>query len=70
MISSDLIGFQPNPIDIDWSPAVRRMKSQFTDVTDYRRNGRNTWNDESGIYANEGNVKGGGGNTQLNRRDF
>lgn len=43
----------PNPIDIDWSPAVRRMKSQFTDVADYRRNGRNTWLDESGIYANQ-----------------
>jgi len=43
----------PNPIEIDWSPAVRRMKSQFTDVADYRRNGRNTWLDESGIYANQ-----------------
>jgi len=30
------------------------MKSQFTDVADYRRNGRNTWLDESGIYANQG----------------
>jgi len=43
----------PAPLEIDWSPAVRRMKSQFTDVRDHRRNGRNTWLDESGIYANQ-----------------
>jgi len=43
----------PNPVEIDWSSAVRRMKSQFTDAADYRRNGRNTWLDESGIYANQ-----------------
>lgn len=43
----------PNPVEVDWSPAVRRMKSQFTDVRDFRRNGRNTWLDESGVYANQ-----------------
>jgi len=32
--------------------AYKRMKSQFTDTADYRRNGWNTWQDESGIYAN------------------
>ncbi|XP_005107807.1 protein C9orf135 [Aplysia californica] len=41
-------GFDPD----DKSTAYRKMKSQFTDTTDYRRNGWNTWQDESGIYAN------------------
>lgn len=36
----------------DKSAAYRRMMSQFTDTADYRRNGWNTWQDESGIYAN------------------
>ncbi|KAJ8306102.1 hypothetical protein KUTeg_016647 [Tegillarca granosa] len=30
----------------------RKCNSQFTDTADYRRVGRNTWQDESGIYAN------------------
>ncbi|XP_059144331.1 cilia- and flagella-associated protein 95-like [Physella acuta] len=32
--------------------AFKKMKSQFTDTADYKRNGWNTWQDESGIYAN------------------
>uniref|UniRef100_A0A0B6Z507 Uncharacterized protein n=1 Tax=Arion vulgaris TaxID=1028688 RepID=A0A0B6Z507_9EUPU len=36
----------------DKAVAYRKMKSQFTDTVDYRRNGWNTWQDESGIYAN------------------
>lgn len=32
--------------------AYKRMKSQFTDTADYRRNGWNTWQDESGVYSN------------------
>lgn len=36
----------------DLSPAYRKCNSQFTDTADYRRVGRNTWQDESGIYAN------------------
>ncbi|KAK7100838.1 cilia- and flagella-associated protein 95-like [Littorina saxatilis] len=36
----------------DQSAAVRRCHSQFTDTSDFRRPGRNTWADESGIYAN------------------
>ncbi|PVD23437.1 hypothetical protein C0Q70_16706 [Pomacea canaliculata] len=34
------------------SPAYRKCHSQFTDTADYRRPGRNTWMDESGIYTN------------------
>ncbi|XP_078070152.1 cilia- and flagella-associated protein 95-like [Mustelus asterias] len=30
----------------------RRCHSQFADTDDYRRHGRNTWLNESGIYAN------------------
>ncbi|XP_038660020.1 protein C9orf135-like [Scyliorhinus canicula] len=30
----------------------RRCHSQFVDTDDYRRHGRNTWLNESGIYAN------------------
>ncbi|KAH9496294.1 hypothetical protein Btru_018042 [Bulinus truncatus] len=36
----------------DKSQAYKKMKSQFTDTADYKRNGWNTWQDESGIYAN------------------
>ncbi|XP_055884414.1 cilia- and flagella-associated protein 95-like [Biomphalaria glabrata] len=36
----------------DKSSAFKKMKSQFTDTADYRRNGWNTWQDESGVYAN------------------
>ncbi|XP_076463292.1 cilia- and flagella-associated protein 95-like [Babylonia areolata] len=36
----------------DKSAAYRRCHSQFTDTADYRRPGWNTWQDESGIYAN------------------
>ncbi|VDI61035.1 Hypothetical predicted protein [Mytilus galloprovincialis] len=36
----------------DQSAAYRKCLSQFTDTCDYRRPGRNTWQDESGIYAN------------------
>ena len=36
----------------DYTEAYKRCQSQFTDTADYRRNGRNTWQDESGIYHN------------------
>ncbi|XP_072170244.1 cilia- and flagella-associated protein 95-like [Diadema setosum] len=36
----------------DNSNAYRKCHSQFTDTADYRRFGRNTFQDESGIYAN------------------
>lgn len=36
----------------DDSAALKRCLSQFTDATGHRRPGRNTWQDESGIYAN------------------
>jgi len=32
--------------------AYKKCHSQFTDVSDYRRSGQNTWNDESGRYVN------------------
>lgn len=32
--------------------ANKKCHSQFTDTVDYRRPGRNTWQDESGVYAN------------------
>ncbi|KAA3680341.1 uncharacterized protein DEA37_0009498 [Paragonimus westermani] len=37
---------------VDMSVARRRMLSQFTDHTTAKRKGRNTWADESGVYAN------------------
>jgi len=37
---------------VDHSPAYKRCVSQFTDTADYRRCGRNTWKDETGLYAN------------------
>ncbi|XP_053312645.1 cilia- and flagella-associated protein 95 [Spea bombifrons] len=36
----------------NYSSAYKKCHSQFTDTADYRRFGRNTWQDESGIYAN------------------
>uniref|UniRef100_A0A8D0GST2 Cilia and flagella associated protein 95 n=1 Tax=Sphenodon punctatus TaxID=8508 RepID=A0A8D0GST2_SPHPU len=36
----------------DYSIVHRKCCSQFTDTADYRRHGINTWQDESGIYAN------------------
>ncbi|XP_063769967.1 cilia- and flagella-associated protein 95 isoform X1 [Pseudophryne corroboree] len=36
----------------DYSSAYKKCHSQFTDTADYRRHGRNTWQDESGIYGN------------------
>ncbi|XP_067928714.1 cilia- and flagella-associated protein 95-like isoform X2 [Watersipora subatra] len=35
--------------------ANKKCHSQFTDTVDYRRPGRNTWQDESGVYANSMN---------------
>ncbi|XP_077200947.1 cilia- and flagella-associated protein 95 isoform X1 [Paroedura picta] len=35
-----------------YSVIHRKCHSQFTDTADYRRQGINTWQDESGIYAN------------------
>ncbi|XP_066458101.1 cilia- and flagella-associated protein 95 isoform X2 [Eleutherodactylus coqui] len=37
----------------DYSTAFKNCHSQFTDTADYRRRGRNTWQDESGIYGNK-----------------
>jgi Domain of unknown function (DUF4572) len=36
----------------DRTAAIKRCLSQFTDTAGHRRSGRNTWQDESGIYAN------------------
>ncbi|KAK6493010.1 protein C9orf135-like protein [Huso huso] len=44
----------PPPEPPDYSRAYKRCHSQFTDTADCRRNGRNTWQDESGVYANRG----------------
>ncbi|XP_063968096.1 cilia- and flagella-associated protein 95-like [Lytechinus pictus] len=44
----------------DDSNAYRKCHSQFTDTADFRRFGRNTFQDESGIY----------GNTQLKRNVY
>ncbi|XP_010901690.1 protein C9orf135 isoform X2 [Esox lucius] len=38
----------------DSSPDYRKPRSQFTDTADYRRVGRNTWQDESGVYSTQG----------------
>ncbi|KAM9330696.1 cilia- and flagella-associated protein 95 [Gastrophryne carolinensis] len=35
-----------------YSSAYKKCHSQFTDTADYRRHGRNTWHDESGVYGN------------------
>ncbi|XP_070555395.1 cilia- and flagella-associated protein 95-like [Ptychodera flava] len=44
---------EEKPADFpDNSNAYRKCHSQFTDTADYRRYGRNTWQDETGIYAN------------------
>uniref|UniRef100_A0A8C4RI20 Uncharacterized protein n=1 Tax=Erpetoichthys calabaricus TaxID=27687 RepID=A0A8C4RI20_ERPCA len=37
----------------DYSTAFRKCHSQFTDTADYRRHGKNIWQDESGNYANK-----------------
>ncbi|KAM9138666.1 cilia- and flagella-associated protein 95 [Pangshura tecta] len=42
------VGAQPD----GYSIVHRKCHSQFTDTADYRRHGLNTWQDESGIYAN------------------
>ncbi|KAG8455238.1 hypothetical protein GDO86_001437 [Hymenochirus boettgeri] len=51
--------FEPMSIpDVpDYSAAYKKCHSQFTDTADYRRHGRNTWQDESGIYSNK-KIKG------------
>jgi len=36
----------------DNTAAFKRCRSQFTDTADYHRIGKNTWQDESGQYAN------------------
>ncbi|XP_030048240.1 cilia- and flagella-associated protein 95 [Microcaecilia unicolor] len=36
----------------EYSTVHRKCHSQFTDPADYRRYGINTWQDESGVYAN------------------
>uniref|UniRef100_A0A8C5WDV2 Cilia and flagella associated protein 95 n=1 Tax=Leptobrachium leishanense TaxID=445787 RepID=A0A8C5WDV2_9ANUR len=37
----------------NYSSAYKKCHSQFTDTADYRRFGRNTWQDESGMYSNK-----------------
>nr|XP_033780645.1 protein C9orf135 homolog isoform X2 [Geotrypetes seraphini] len=44
----------------EYSTVHRKCHSQFTDTADYRRYGINTWQDESGVYAN----------TELKRKFF
>ncbi|OCT97866.1 protein C9orf135 [Xenopus laevis] len=46
--------FQPTmiPHAPECPAAYKKCHSQFTDTADYRRDGRNTWQDESGIYGN------------------
>ena len=43
---------QTPPPEMDNTAAYKKCHSQFTDVDDHRRLGRNTWHDESGAYAN------------------
>ncbi|XP_077991181.1 cilia- and flagella-associated protein 95-like [Glandiceps talaboti] len=44
---------EEKPADFpDNSNAYRKCHSQFTDTADHRRYGRNTWQDETGLYAN------------------
>ena len=38
--------------DIAKTNTYKKCHSQFSDTADYRRFGRNTWQDESGVYAN------------------
>lgn len=40
------------------TPDFRRRQSQFTDTADYRRAGRNTWQEESGVYLSPGSRSG------------
>lgn len=42
----------PKPV-ADNTAAYRKCVSQFTDVDTWKRDGRNTFHDESGVYANE-----------------
>ncbi|XP_060697754.1 cilia- and flagella-associated protein 95-like [Hemiscyllium ocellatum] len=47
------LNFIPAPDEVPKEPVdYRRCHSQFVDTDDYRRHGRNTWMNESGIYAN------------------
>ncbi|GCC27929.1 cilia- and flagella-associated protein 95-like [Chiloscyllium punctatum] len=47
------LNFIPAPDEVPKeSVDYRRCHSQFVDTDDYRRHGRNTWMNESGIYAN------------------
>ena len=53
LLPSFLRSIQECPPDFpDKSAAYRKCHSQFTDTADYRRPGRNTWQDESGVYSN------------------
>ena len=36
----------------NYTPAYKYCHSQFTDTANHRRSGWNTWQDESGVYAN------------------
>ena len=52
LLFGSLFSPQTPPPEPDQSALWRKCHSQFTDVDDYRRHGRNTWQDESGVYAN------------------
>lgn len=43
---------QAPPAEVDKKGAYQKMRSQFTDVDGHKREGANTWHDESGVYAN------------------
>ncbi|XP_041359032.1 protein C9orf135-like isoform X2 [Gigantopelta aegis] len=44
---------EDKPVELpDHTFANKKCNSQFTDTADWRRPGRNTWQDETGIYSN------------------
>ncbi|KAF5398562.1 hypothetical protein PHET_08189 [Paragonimus heterotremus] len=49
---TDILEPVPSTESVDVSVARKRMLSQFTDHSTAKRKGRNTWADESGVYAN------------------
>ena len=49
---SNMITIHFQPPEKDNTEAYKKCHSQFTDTADYRRSGLNTWQDESGLYAN------------------
>ena len=45
-------GGQMSEDSSDYTAAYKYCHSQFTDTANHRRSGWNTWQDESGVYAN------------------